>query len=65
MPSPIPSPLYGGPPTTAVQQPGATTQFGCVYCLKDGEYAPLTVVYHVGGYSMCLKHAKDAMTPQN
>lgn len=58
MPSPIPNPLYGD-----VNKPNGTTQTGCVNCLRDGVHAPQEIIYYYGGYSLCMSHVQQALTP--
>ena len=61
MPSPIPNLNYIQPNPAAVENPGAVTQVGCVYCLRDEVYAPASVIYQWAGYSLCMTHAKEAI----
>lgn len=44
-----------------VRTPGETTQVGCVYCLSENVDAPVpaSVVYYVGGTSMCSRHVRE------
>jgi hypothetical protein len=58
MPSPIPNPLYG-----AVNNPTGTSQVACVHCLRDGVHAPQEIIYYYGGYSLCMSHVQQALTP--
>lgn len=45
---------------TTVRKPGASTQVGCVWCLKENIDAPSTfdIVYYWGGTSTCGRHLK-------
>lgn len=56
MPSPIPSLIYGD-----VNKPNGSSQLGCVNCLAEGVHAPQEIIYHYGGYSMCMKHVQNAL----
>lgn len=51
---------------TVVRRPGAATQTGCVWCLKENVDSPATfdIVYYWGGTSMCGRHMRITLDQQ-
>lgn len=40
----------------STSKPSVTTQFGCVYCLAEGNHGPLDIVYTWKGTTLCFNH---------